>query len=184
MRGSCCEGKMPNTAENTDLRVARLHRSASADRGWERVQIEERKLLRKVSTPAGAVAALLIRRLRAMMVRATGGMRGVRRHARRCVRRAHAMHRAWRYSEEEPAVGHQPESNQGSQDAASDRAVHYGERYDWESGASRHRAAPGAFEVPTRTVSKFAAGSVRRVAVSGQQGILKSQLTQQVLLIY
>ena len=132
---------MPNTTENTDLRVARLHRSASADRGSERVQIEERKLLRQVSTPAGAVAAMLIRRLRAMMVRATGGMRGVRRHARRCVRRAHAMHWARWYGEEEPAVGHQPESNQRCQDASSDRAVHYDERYDWDSGASSHRTA-------------------------------------------
>lgn len=132
---------MPNTAENADLRIARLHRSASALHRCQCDQIEERELLRQVSTPAGAVAAMLICRLRAMMMRAAEGMRGVCRHAHRCVRRAHAMHRAWRHSEEESAVGHQPESNQRSQDASSDSAVHYGERYDWESVASRHRAA-------------------------------------------
>jgi hypothetical protein len=141
--------------------MARLDGSTNAHRRRERGQIEEGELVRRIAAPASAVATMQICGFRAMMVRRAERVSGARWHAHRCVRRSRAVHGARRYNEEKSAVEHEPESDQRTQHASSDRTAHHASKV--RSGIER--------------VQKRAAGS-------GQQVVFPGSLTQQVLLIY
>jgi hypothetical protein len=108
--------------------MRRLRRHVGTHRERERDQIEACELLRQVSASAGAVATMYVSGFRAMMVLSTEGMFGTRRHAHRFVRRSRPMHRARRDEEKQSAVGHQPEANQRSEHASSDRATHHAQK--------------------------------------------------------
>jgi len=116
---------MPDAAEGANLRITCLHQCASAHRRRERDQIEECQVLRQVSASTRAVATVCVCGFRAMVVWSTGGTRGTRRHAHRCVCRTHTMHRARRHNKEKTAVGHQTESDQRSQHSSSHGATHH-----------------------------------------------------------
>jgi hypothetical protein len=101
--------------------VARRHRCMSLERERERRQIDERELMRRIPTPTSAVATMQICGFRAVMVLRTGA----RRHVHRCVHRSRAVHGARRDSEEKPTVEHEPEPDQRTHHASSDRAAHH-----------------------------------------------------------
>jgi hypothetical protein len=108
--------------------MARLHRCESAHRRRERRQIEECELVRRIAAPTSAVATMRICGFRAVMMWGTLRVSGARRHAHRCVRRSRAMHGARRDNEEKSAVEHEPESDQRTQHASSDRAAHHAKK--------------------------------------------------------
>jgi hypothetical protein len=81
--------------------------------------------VRWIATPASAVTPMQICGFRAMMVWSTERVSGARRHAHRCMRRSPTMHGARRDNEEKSAVEHEPESDQRTQHASSDRAAHH-----------------------------------------------------------
>src|ERR1700674_1513059 len=124
-RGSCCEWKTAGTGWSGELIMARLHRVANAHCRRESRHIKEGELMRRIAASTSTVATMLIRGLRAMMVWSAERVSDARRHAHRCVRRSRGVHGARRENEEKSAVGHEPESDQRTQHASSDRAAHH-----------------------------------------------------------